>query len=493
MLAANSSPGGCKNMRPITLNNSLTGKKEPLKLLDPASNHIGIYACGVTVYDDCHIGHAMQAINFDIMRSYLKYSGYKVTYVRNYTDVDDKIINRAKERQMSPAKLADDMIRSSERDMKDIGVAAADFEPKVSENIPEIIGMIEGIIAKGFAYPTKEGDVYFRVRKKLDYGKLSNRKPDELQSGTRDLVAGEKEDALDFALWKADTTPDASWASPWGVGRPGWHIECSAMACKHLGKSFEIHGGGRDLIFPHHENEIAQSEVANGASYASIWIHSGLLNIDHQKMSKSLGNHITIQQFLASWPAEVLRLGIVMNHYASNIDFTKGFFQTCLKRLLYCYEGLVAMDEYSGAVTAVPDKNIVEGFHVSMSDDFNSVAALGGINIAFKQGLEAITGKKDPQKQAQVAGVASAIRETGRVLGLFKEPAISQIENLKGKLLPILGVTAGEITAAIQERKDARASKDFARGDAVRDAMAGRGIEFRDTPQGTVWSIKFNY
>ncbi len=479
-------------MRLILLSNSLTGKKEPLKLLDPASNHVGIYACGVTVYDDCHIGHAMQAINFDIMRSYLKYSGYKVTYVRNYTDVDDKIINRAKERGISPAKLAADMILNSERDMRDIDVAPADFEPKVSENIQEIVAMIKTIIDKGFAYSTTDGDVYYRVRKKSDYGKLSNRKPDELQSGTRDLVVGEKEDALDFALWKADTTPDASWQSPWGLGRPGWHIECSAMACKHLGKSFEIHGGGRDLIFPHHENEIAQSEVANSAPYASIWIHSGLLNIEHQKMSKSLGNHITIQQFLASWPAEVLRLGIVMNHYASNIDFTKGFFQTCHKRLLYCYEGLVAMDEYAETTASEPDKATVEAFHAAMSDDFNSVAALGAINIAFKQGREALVGKKTAQKQAQVAGIACALRETGRVLGLFKAPAISQIESLKAKLLPLLGVTVAEINAAIQERKDARSSKDFARGDAVRDAMASRGIEIRDTPQGTVWSIKFN-
>jgi cysteinyl-tRNA synthetase len=478
-------------MRSIMLSNSLTGKKEPLKLLDPASNHIGIYACGVTVYDDCHIGHAMQAINFDIMRSYLKYCGFKVTYVRNYTDVDDKIINRAKDRGISPAKLASDMIANSEKDMKDIGVLPADFEPKVSQNINEILAMINTLISKGFAYATSGGDVYYRVRKKSDYGKLSNRKPDELQSGTRDLVAGEKEDALDFALWKSDSTPDASWQSPWGHGRPGWHIECSAMACKHLGKSFEIHGGGRDLIFPHHENEIAQSEVANDAPYASIWIHSGLLNIDHQKMSKSLGNHITIQQFLKNWPAEVLRLGIAMNHYASNIDFSQGFFQTCHKRLLYYYEGLVSMDEYAGTIPATPDKITIDAFHTAMSDDFNTVAAIAAINIAFRQALEAMSGKKNPQKQTQVGGIAAAIRETGQVLGLFKQPAAEQIQNLKSKLLPSLGVTEAEILSAIRERKDAREAKDFTRGDRVRDAMASRGIEFRDTSQGTVWSIKF--
>ncbi len=478
-------------MQQILMTNTLTGKKEPLKLLDPASNHVGIYACGVTVYDDCHIGHAMQAIYFDIMRSYLRYCGYKVTYVRNYTDVDDKIINRAKERGISPAKLAADMIAGSERDMRAIGVSAADFEPKVSENISEIISMIQTLIKNGFAYSTKTGDVYYRVRKKSDYGKLSNRKPDELRSGTRDIVAGEKEDDLDFALWKSDTTPDASWASPWGKGRPGWHIECSAMSCKHLGKSFEIHGGGRDLVFPHHENEIAQSEAANEAPYANIWLHSGLLTIDHQKMSKSLGNHISIQKFLQDWPAEVLRLGFLMNHYSSNIDFSQSFFQTCHKRLLYYYEGLVAMDEYAGNTKSAPDKSTIEAFHAVMSDDFNTVAAISAINKSFKQARELLTSKKTPQKQAEVSAIAAGIREIGQILGLFKSDAASEVQKIKIKLLPSLGITESEIQAAINERKDARATKDFARGDQVRDTMAAKGIELRDTPQGTVWSVKF--
>jgi cysteinyl-tRNA synthetase len=477
--------------RNIFLTNTLTGKKEPLKLNNPASNHVGIYACGVTVYDDCHIGHAMQAIYFDILRSYLRYCGYNVTYVRNYTDVDDKIINRAKERGISPAKLAADMITGSKRDMAAIGVMPADFEPKVSENITEIIAMTQSLIDKGFAYATKAGDVYYRVRRKSDYGKLSNRKPDELLSGTRDIVASEKEDELDFALWKSDNTPDASWQSPWGLGRPGWHIECSAMACKHLGKSFEIHGGGRDLVFPHHENEIAQSEAANDAPYANVWIHSGLLTIDHQKMSKSLGNHISIQKFISEWPPEVLRLGFLMNHYTSNIDFSKSFFQTCHKRLLYYYDGLMAMDDYALDQKIKPDTNTIEAFHAAMSDDFNTVSAVSVLNKSFKQARELMTGKKSPQKQAEVAAIAAAIRETGAILGLFHGQAAHQVEQLKTKLLPTLGVTETEIASAIQARKDARAAKDFARGDAVRDQMAARGIELRDTPQGTIWSIKF--
>lgn len=434
----------------------------------------------------------MQAIYFDIMRAYLRYCGYTVTYVRNYTDVDDKIINRARERGMSPAKLAADMIESSQRDMAAIGVAPADFEPKVSENIPEIVSMVKQLIENGYAYPTPSGDVYYRVRKKNDYGKLSNRKPDELRSGTRELVAGEKEDELDFALWKNDTTPDASWSSPWGQGRPGWHIECSAMSCKHLGKSFEVHGGGRDLIFPHHENEIAQSEAANNAPYASVWLHSGLLTIDQQKMSKSSGNHISIQKFLSEWPAEVLRLGFLMNHYSSNIDFSQGFFQTCLKRLLYYYEGLVAIEELAGATAQIkPDPATIEAFHNAMSDDFNTVAAVSAMNLAFKKARELMTDKKSPQKQNEMGEISAAIRETANVLGLFKNPAVQEVQNLKLKLLPSLGITESEILTAIQQRKDARAAKDFARGDAVRDQMAARGIELRDTPQGTVWSIKF--
>lgn len=434
----------------------------------------------------------MQAIYFDIMRAYLTYSGYKVTYVRNYTDVDDKIINRAREKGISPSKLAADMIENTKRDMAAIGVRPADFEPKVSENIPEIISMIEKLVSQGFAYPTKSGDVYYRVRKKSDYGKLSNRKPDELRSGTRDIVAGEKEDELDFALWKCDSTPEASWPSPWGVGRPGWHIECSAMSCKHLGKSFEIHGGGRDLIFPHHENEIAQSEAANNAPYASIWVHSGLLTIDHQKMSKSLGNHISIQKFLNEWPPEVLRLGFLMNHYSSNIDFSQGFFQTCMKRLLYYYEGLSAMLDYSGEPATEPDSDLIKNFKTAMSDDLNTVSAISSLNLAFKRAREIMLGKKTPQKQTDIARIIAAIQQVGGVLGLFKNPPTDEIHSLKTKLLPTLGITETEINAAISERKEARAAKDFARSDAVRDRLAAKGIELRDSPSGTIWSIRFS-
>ena len=478
----------------ILVTNTLTRRKEPLKSLAPDGKKIGIYACGVTVYDDCHIGHAMQAIFFDVIRRYLEFSGYQVTYVRNFTDVDDKIIDRAKQRGISPAKLAQDMIDSSDRDMAAIGVRPADHQPRVSEMIPQIIAMIQKLIQNEAAYATKSGDVYYRVRRKADYGKLSGRNPDELRTGTRDLVQGEKEDPLDFALWKNDDVPDASWDSPWGRGRPGWHIECSAMSKEFLGNSFEIHGGGRDLVFPHHENEIAQSESANKAPYASCWMHCGLLTIDRQKMSKSLGNHITIQDFLKSWTPEVLRLGILQYHYTSNVDFSKAVFQQCHRRLLYFYETLdllrqmipVAADQ-----TAPENHWLFAEFQKAMSDDFNTAAALAALNKAMKAARELVSGKKSDQKIVEASQLLDAIHKLAHVLGLFESEPKSATRELKIRLLPEMGITENEIQASIQRRADARGARDFAAADAARGELLARGIELRDGTQGTEWTISY--
>jgi len=486
-----------KAPRPVTVTNTLTGRKEAFRTLDPAGRKVGIYACGVTVYDDCHIGHAMQAIFFDVIRNYLTFAGYDVTYVRNFTDVDDKIINRAKDRGISPAKLASDMIHRAERDMTAIGVAKADHEPRVSLMIPEIIRMIESLIARGSAYPTKSGDVYYRVRRKSDYGKLSGRKIDQLRTGTRDIAGGEKEDELDFTLWKTDAVPDASWPSPWGVGRPGWHIECSAMSKALLGDSFDIHGGGRDLVFPHHENEIAQSESANAAPYASVWMHSGLLTIEDQKMSKSLGNHISIQKFLESFPAEVLRLGFVQHHYGSNVDFSRAVFLSCHRRLLYFYETLAALDAFAAEVAPSEDGTahptyaaIIEEFHKAMSDDFSTPQALGALSPWLRKGRELCTGKKAAPKMSEARAIATGVRTIGRVLGLMTQAPETAIRDLKTRLLPELKITEAEIEAGIAARRDARAAKDFAAADAARAALAQCGIELRDGPSGTSWSIR---
>lgn len=492
--------------RKILVTNTLTGRKEELKPVVPGSansnqnGHIGMYACGVTVYDDCHIGHAMQAIFFDVIRRYLQFAGYDVTYVRNFTDVDDKIIDRAKLKGISPAKLAADMIASSDRDMAAIGVAPADHQPRVSQMIPQIVSMIGTLIEREAAYATDSGDVYYRVRKKSDYGKLSGRNPDDLRSGTRDLVQGDKEDPLDFALWKRDDVPDASWDSPWGRGRPGWHIECSAMSKEFLGDTFEIHGGGRDLVFPHHENEIAQSESANAAPYAKYWMHCGLLTIEKQKMSKSLGNHITIQDFLKSWTPEVLRLGILQYHYTSNVDFSKAVFQQCHRRLLYFYETLQLLEETNPESTSINESNakshgesywVIEEFHKAMCDDFNTAAAIAVINKAMKSGRELVSGKKTDARKAEVGKLRGAILTIGDVLGLFGQNPAMAARDLKTRLLPELGITEGEIEAAITRRAEARAARDFATADAVRGELLSRGIELRDGAQGTGWGINY--
>ena len=360
--------------------------------------------------------------------------------------------------------------------------------------------MVQTLIDKKAAYVTPAGDVYYRVRAKADYGKLSKRNPDEMRSGTREVFQGEKEDSLDFALWKRDSVPEATWPSPWGQGRPGWHIECSAMSKKFLGVSFDIHGGGRDLIFPHHENEIAQSESANDAPFATIWVHTGLLTIDKQKMSKSLGNHLLIRDVLKIWPAEVLRLGFLEHHYSSAIDFSKQVFFNCHKRLLYYYETLEALDEIASKAPAseketlldgFTPESIVENFHRAMSDDFHTATAIADINRVFKKSRDLLVQKKSDAKAWTAKTIARSLREVGKVLTLFQEDPRTMLGTLKTTLLPELNITKEEIEQAMTERQTARKEKNFARSDEIRATLAKRGIELRDTPQGTVWTVLY--
>ena len=480
--------------REIKIYSTLSRKKDKLKPIE--AGHVGMYACGVTVYDDNHIGHAMQAIFFDVIRNYLEYAGYKVTYVRNYTDVDDKIINRANKLSISPRALSESVIESSIEDLAELGVKPATHEPKVSENIPEISSLIEDLISKGAAYATPTGDVYYRVRSNPDYGKLSNRKIDELKSGTRDVNRGDKEDELDFALWKQDETKDASWQSPWGKGRPGWHIECSAMAKKFLGANFDIHGGGLDLVFPHHENEIAQSESANCCAYANVWMHSGLLTINRQKMSKSLGNFITIKDFLKKWPGEVLRLGYLQNHYSSNIDFSEDIFKSCRKRLLYYYETLKALSDFSGseegyqeAKAKLPISQFREDFHKQMSENFNTSGAIACINEVMKQANQLVKKKKNAENKNTVLCLSKLLSEWGTVLGLFQRDPAVFIESLKMQLLPELGIKKQDIESLLAERWKARQSKDWARSDELRDELRAKGIVINDGTTSSTWTI----
>ena len=355
--------------------------------------------------------------------------------------------------------------------------------------------MIEALIKNNAAYKTADGDVYFRVRSKGDYGKLSNRKPDELKGGTRDIVEAAKEDELDFALWKSDSTKDASWSSPWGQGRPGWHIECSAMAKTILGNSFDIHGGGLDLIFPHHENEIAQSEAANCCSYASYWLYSGLLTIEKQKMSKSLGNHIPIRTFMEQWPAEVLRLAYLERHYSSNIDFSKKVFESTRRRLLYFYETLRELDLIAIQDPKVPvlrelqGNDFMERFHKAMSDDFNTALATAEILGHFKLANLVLKKKNEPSRNAAAAVLADQLRTVGKVLGILTLSPETFIQQLKSQVLPDLGITEAEISEAIAARKDARARKDWQAGDQIRDQLLKKGIELRDGANATEWTI----
>ncbi len=476
----------------IFLRNSLSRKKELFHPLE--SGFIKMYACGVTVYDECHIGHAMQAIYFDVMRKFLEHCGFKVTYVRNYTDVDDKIINRARDLGVSPRKLVDDMIAAAKRDMQALHIRPADFEPRVTETIPEIIAMIQDLIASGIAYRTDKGDVYFKVNQKKDYGKLSNRKPDELLSGTRELAGSEKIDSLDFALWKNDDVPDASWESPWGRGRPGWHIECSAMAKKLLGKTFDIHGGGRDLIFPHHENELAQSECANQTEFARYWLHSGLLTIKHQKMSKSLGNTISIQQFLKEWHCEVLRFAFLQNHFASNVNFAEDVFRNCRKRLFYFYETLHEIDAVEEASSVSDHSEALKElarldteFEQAMRDDFNTPIALAVFSQTTRWANQRLNDKKsDP---TLLRKIAQFLRDKGRILGLLQEKPQDFIQSHKDKILSELELSEATVLDQIRERQTAREQKNWAESDRIRASLAEKGVNLHDRPHGTTWTI----
>jgi cysteinyl-tRNA synthetase len=483
----------------LHIRNTLTGKKE---LFTPLVNQqVGMYACGVTVYDDCHIGHAMQAIFFDVIRNFLNSQGFKVTYVRNFTDVDDKIIARAKNLSISPKTLAENMIASSLADMQALRIKPADFEPKVSETIPEIIAMISELVDKRIAYATPTGDVYYRVKEKKDYGKLSHRKVEELLNQTREELVGteNKEDNLDFALWKKDTTVDASWDSPWGRGRPGWHIECSAMAKKHLGVSFDIHGGGRDLVFPHHENEIAQSESANGAAYASLWLHTGLLTVDKQKMSKSLGNFITIKDFLKEWHPEILRLCYLQNHYASNIDFSLDFFKLCRRRLIYYYETLLLVSEIANhtaqltEATADETKSIddfVQSFNSAMCDDFNTPQAFGELNKFFKWLNKKLAERQSLSKTAAHRAL-EVLNTVASIFGVFSEDPRFFLQAQKSKILADVGLSEGELQTLIHSRAKAREDKDWAKSDAVRNELLAKGILLKDNQESTTWTVAY--
>ncbi len=465
---------------PLQVYNTLTRQKEIFEPLEPGV--VRMYVCGPTVYADAHIGHAMSAIVFDVIRRYLEYKGYQVIHVMNFTDVDDKIINKAREQGVDPFALAQGYIEKFLEQMDALNVKRPTVMPRVSGTIDEIIAMVQELIDKGYAYEV-DGNVFFRVRKDEDYGKLSRRKLDETMRGEREKYAEElKEDPLDFALWKAQKSPDEpAWESPWGKGRPGWHIECSAMVRKHLGPTIDIHGGGNDLIFPHHENEIAQSESCNDAPLARYWLHNGMVVLSGEKMSKSLGNLVTIDEFLAQHDADVFRLLVLGSHYRKPLVYNDAVVAQAEK----AYQRLLgALRPPTGDKTQGPEVDALlnaareakQRFEEAMDDDFNTAAALGhifelvkAINTARDAGVGG-----EPFAQAQ-----ATLKELTGVLGLRLQPKASTGSD-----------AAPFIDLLVEVRSQLRQARQWVLADMIRDRLADLGVVLEDTRDGTTWSWK---
>ena len=489
----------------IRIYNTLTGKKEEFVPLQ--EKKVGMYVCGVTVYDLCHIGHARSAIAFDTLYRYLQYRGYEVSFVRNFTDIDDKIIKRANEEGVDTKTIAEKYIHEFNIDMGGLGLEKPTFEPKATEHIAEMIQLISTLMEKGFAYQSGS-DVFFAVEKFKSYGRLSHRNLEEMQAGARVEIDEKKENPLDFALWKGSKPGEPSWESPWGKGRPGWHIECSVMSQKYLGETFDIHGGGRDLTFPHHENEIAQSEAATGKPFVRYWIHNGFVNINKEKMSKSLGNFLTIKETLRNWHPEVLRLFFLSHHYRSPVDYSEDNLidaKTGLDRFYMTLEGI--QEELKKPILGEKKKidssmigncrNAIESFKTrfeeAMDDDFNTAEALGYF-YDFQRNLN---GLLDISKGRPTEEIASMLKQsldyfskTGWVFGLFREDPGAYVARQKKEGLKKLNLTEQEILQSIEERNLARKEKNWKRADEIRNNLLSKGIVLEDTPSGTTWKLK---
>jgi cysteinyl-tRNA synthetase len=453
----------------LSIYNTLTRQKETFVPLVPGK--VGMYVCGMTVYDFCHLGHARVMVAFDVIARYLRHRGYDVNYIRNITDIDDKIIQRANENGEAFDALTERFIGEMHRDSELLGIERPSAEPRATAHIDDIINLVETLIGKGYAYAASNGDVYYSVRKFEGYGKLSGKILDDLEAGARVEVEELKRDPLDFVLWKAAKPDEPHWDSPWGIGRPGWHIECSAMSTCCLGNTFDIHGGGPDLKFPHHENEIAQSEAATGNRYVNTWMHAGAVRVDGEKMSKSLGNFFTIREILDKYPAEVVRFLLLSSQYRSAINYSEDSLKEAQTRLERFYNTLAGIEV--GAVVDIANE-YSERFHLAMDDDFNTPEA-----IAVLFDLSRAINKASGGEQAELAG---QLRYLGAVLGCLQSDAQTFLQG---------GGADGEhewVAAMIVKRANAKKAKDFATADAVRDELLAKGIVLRDGPEGTTWS-----
>jgi cysteinyl-tRNA synthetase len=466
----------------VRIHNTLSGQLEEFVPLVPGK--VGLYVCGVTVYDRSHVGHARALVTFDVLFRYLRFSGYEVTFVRNFTDVDDKIIKRANEAGISTQDLVDTNIRAFAEDMAVLGCLPPTLEPRATQHIPEMIELIEELIAAGLAYPA-DGDVYYAVTKFPKYGQLSKRKLEDMMAGARVEVGERKHHPMDFALWKASKPGEPWWESPWGRGRPGWHIECSVMSTKYLGQPFDIHGGGTDLIFPHHENEIAQSEGAKGCPFARYWMHNGMVTIDQEKMSKSLGNFMTVHEAAVRAGGEALRLFVIGTHYRSPLDFSEERLDEAAGNIQRIYETLARAFAALGQERVPADEAALGEFRAAMDDDLNTPRALSVIFDAVR-GLNRALDDQDTEKAGPLR---SALREIGGVLGLGQLDPRVFLDRARRAHLESAAVNAAEVERLIAERADAREARDFKRADAIRDDLKQKGIVLEDTPSGTVWKV----
>lgn len=473
----------------MKLFNTLTMQKEEFIPIKPG--YVKMYVCGVTVYDDCHIGHARSSVVFDVIRKYFKFKGFEVTFVKNFTDVDDKIIKKSNSTGIAWNELTEKYINSHNEDMKALLADTPDYTPKATDFIKEMINLCVELINRGFAY-SKNGDVYFSVRKFDEYGKLSHRSIDDLLSGARVDVNELKDDPLDFALWKSSKPGEPFWESPWGKGRPGWHIECSAMSSKILGIPFDIHGGGKDLVFPHHENEIAQSEASEGKKFANYWVHNGFVNINKEKMSKSLGNFFTIKEILREFDPEVLRYFLITTHYRSPLDFSQENLIEAERALHRIYTSFDEVYSYKPQKKSNDLKDDIEKmitdfqnkFTESMDDDFNTPLAIAAIFDSVKNINIILTKKPDEASLNMLISAVEKIKHISlNVLGIIQKTPYEWFrKNLE--------INESELLELIEKRNLARKNKDFAKADEIREYFREKGIEILDTLDGTKYRAK---
>lgn len=453
----------------LSIYNTLSRRKEIFKPLQPGK--IKIYVCGMTVYDYCHVGHARVMVVFDTVVRYLRHAGYEVTYVRNVTDIDDKIIQRAQANGEDIYALTTRFIQAMHEDSEALGVLPPDIEPKATDSLELIANMVQKLLDKGHAYIADNGDVYYAVDSFPEYGKLSGKKTDELRAGERVAVDEAKRDPLDFVLWKAAKPNEPSWPSPWGPGRPGWHIECSAMSTHHLGEHFDIHGGGMDLQFPHHENEIAQSCGASGKGFVNLWMHNGFVRVDEEKMSKSLGNFFTVREVLKDYPAEVIRYFILTSHYRSPLNYSQENLDNAKHALTRLYTALRGLP----AIPAEHTEN--QAFEAAMQDDFNTPEALA---VLFELARE--TNRLRDSETNKATQLGAQLKYLGSLLGLLQNDPETFLQGGSHG-----GLSDSEIENLITARKQARTDKNWAEADRVRDVLKDNGIVLEDSAGSTTW------